>query len=255
MGINIRLAQISDLQSMQNANLHNLPENYQYKYYLYHLLSWPHISFVATTTYLIDYENENENDYDDDVSQFDIDTYKYKNLKLNQFSHNNPSYSNNNNKNEKIVGYVLGKMEDDAEAEDKTPHGHITSVSVLRTYRRMGIADKLMRQAMFAMAESYDAKYVFLHVRKSNRAAIHLYKNTLSFEVLKIEKSYYADKEDAFAMRKDLVFNDELLPSKYQNGQLEDDLTSDLLDGEEWEIDDSIEKAENITEKLADVKI
>jgi len=27
--------------------LHNLPENYQFKYYLYHLISWPQCSWVA----------------------------------------------------------------------------------------------------------------------------------------------------------------------------------------------------------------
>ncbi|KAJ1674103.1 N-terminal acetyltransferase A complex catalytic subunit ard1 [Spiromyces aspiralis] len=45
--IDIRPATIEDLPGMQNCNLHNLPENYQMKYYLYHGLSWPHISFVA----------------------------------------------------------------------------------------------------------------------------------------------------------------------------------------------------------------
>lgn len=32
---------------MQNCNLHNLPENYQLKYYIYHVLSWPQCSWVA----------------------------------------------------------------------------------------------------------------------------------------------------------------------------------------------------------------
>jgi len=32
------------------------------------------------------------------------------------------------------------------------------------------------------MVESFGAKYVSLHVRVSNRAALHLYKNTLGFE-------------------------------------------------------------------------
>jgi peptide alpha-N-acetyltransferase len=32
---------------MQAANLLCLPENYQMKYYLYHLLSWPQLSYVA----------------------------------------------------------------------------------------------------------------------------------------------------------------------------------------------------------------
>jgi peptide alpha-N-acetyltransferase len=32
---------------MQNCNLFCLPENYQMKYYLYHILSWPQLLMVA----------------------------------------------------------------------------------------------------------------------------------------------------------------------------------------------------------------
>lgn len=79
---------------MQNANLFCLPENYQLKYYFYHILSWPQLSYVAE-----DYKGE-------------------------------------------IVGYVLGKR--DEEAPDQ---GHITSVAVLRSHRKMGLATKLMIQS------------------------------------------------------------------------------------------------------------
>lgn len=47
--------------------------------------------------------------------------------------------------------------------------------------RRLGLAQKLMDQASRAMIESFNAKYVSLHVRKSNRAALNLYTNTLKF--------------------------------------------------------------------------
>ena len=33
--------------NMQHCNLLCLPENYQMKYYIYHGLSWPQLSFVA----------------------------------------------------------------------------------------------------------------------------------------------------------------------------------------------------------------
>jgi ribosomal protein S18 acetylase RimI-like enzyme len=45
----------------------------------------------------------------------------------------------------KIVGYVLAKMEE--EPTDGVQHGHITSLSVMRTHRRLGLAEKLMRQS------------------------------------------------------------------------------------------------------------
>lgn len=55
-----------------------------------------------------------------------------------------------------------------------------------------------------AMVESFGAHYVSLHVRVSNGAAIHLYKDTLGFQNEKTEKAYYADGEDAYSMRLDL---------------------------------------------------
>jgi hypothetical protein len=54
------------------------------------------------------------------------------------------------------------------------------------------------------MAETYGAHYVSLHVRVSNVAALHLYRDTLGFKVEKIEAKYYADGEDAYSMRMDL---------------------------------------------------
>jgi len=73
------------------------------------------------------------------------------------------------------------------------------------TFSRLGIAQKLMDQSSRAMIESFNAKYVSLHVRKSNRAALNLYSNTLKFKISEIEPKYYADGEDAYAMRRDLV--------------------------------------------------
>lgn len=53
--------------------------------------------------------------------------------------------------NGKIVGYVLAKMEEDA-AE---PHGHITSLAVLRTHRKLGLATKLMQAARQTNSRRY----------------------------------------------------------------------------------------------------
>eukprot|EP01027_Heterolobosea_sp_BB2_P006871 GEZU01010302.1.p1 GENE.GEZU01010302.1~~GEZU01010302.1.p1 ORF type:complete len:202 (-),score=63.70 GEZU01010302.1:413-1018(-) len=102
--------------------------------------------------------------------------------------------------NGKVVGYVLSKMEEDA-AE---PHGHITSLAVMRTHRKLRLANKLMEQAERDMEDVFGANYLSLHVRKSNAGAIHLYKNTLGFDEHGIEKKYYADQEDAYDMRKQL---------------------------------------------------
>merc|ERR1712062_579702 len=152
--MNIRCATTNDLMNMQHCNLLCLPENYQMKYYMYHGLSWPQLSFVA----------------EDNRGQ--------------------------------IVGYVLAKMEEETEDD---PHGHITSLAVKRSHRRLGLAQKLMDQTARAMVETFNAKYVSLHVRKSNRAALNLYKCALKFEISEIEPKYYADGEDAYAMKRDLV--------------------------------------------------
>ena len=90
--LSVREATVFDLLNMQQTNLWCLPENYNLKYYFYHVLSWPQLLQVAE-----DHKG-------------------------------------------KVVGYVLAKMEE----EDTPPHGHITSLSVLRTHRKCGLATKLM---------------------------------------------------------------------------------------------------------------
>ncbi|KAH0293999.1 acyl-CoA N-acyltransferase [Aureobasidium namibiae CBS 147.97] len=158
--MDIRVLRSSDIPHVQQTNITNLPENYFCKYYMYHAMSWPQLSYVA-----VDVSRPQKTPYDPP----------------------------------KIVGYVLAKMEE--EPSDGVPHGHITSLSVMRTHRRLGLAEKLMRQSQRAMAETYGAKYVSLHVRVSNKAALALYRDTLGFKVDGTEAKYYADGEDAYGMK------------------------------------------------------
>ncbi|KAA3670087.1 N-alpha-acetyltransferase 10/11, partial [Paragonimus westermani] len=67
------------------------------------------------------------------------------------------------------------------EDPEDVPYGHVTSLAVKRPYRRLGIAQSLMNLASRAMVENFHARYVSLHVRKSNRAALTLYEKTLQF--------------------------------------------------------------------------
>eukprot|EP00560_Eucampia_antarctica_P007321 CAMPEP_0197828456 /NCGR_PEP_ID=MMETSP1437-20131217/5010_1 /TAXON_ID=49252 ORGANISM="Eucampia antarctica, Strain CCMP1452" /NCGR_SAMPLE_ID=MMETSP1437 /ASSEMBLY_ACC=CAM_ASM_001096 /LENGTH=126 /DNA_ID=CAMNT_0043429665 /DNA_START=297 /DNA_END=677 /DNA_ORIENTATION=- len=90
-------------------------------------------------------------------------------------------------------------MEEDAGQMPR--HGHITSLAVLRTHRKRGIATALMQRSQLEMHQVFASEYVSLHVRKSNRAAFHLYTQTLKYEINDIEKGYYADGEDAYDMR------------------------------------------------------
>ena len=100
---------------MQHCNLWCLPENYTAKYYFYHYLNWSQLLYVAE-------------DF-----------------------------------NGKIVGYVLAKMQRDfidrllsynSDEESDDINGHITSLSVLRTHRKLGIAYQLMSAARKGIQES-----------------------------------------------------------------------------------------------------
>ena len=48
--VSIRNARVDDLFEMQTCNLSCLPENYQMKYYFYHMLSWPQLLYVPPLT-------------------------------------------------------------------------------------------------------------------------------------------------------------------------------------------------------------
>ena len=101
----------------------------------------------------------------------------------------------------------------------------------MRTHRRLGLAEKLMRQSQRAMAETFNAHYVSLHVRMSNVAALHLYRDTLGFKVDKIEAKYYADGEDAYSMKMEL----EGLKAKMRDGEEGDVEMMDVGEGDEGE--------------------
>ena len=103
-----------------------------------------------------------------------------------------------------IVGYVLAKM-DDEPAAGAAAHGHVTSLAVARTHRRLGVASALMAASHAAMRDVFGAAYASLHVRVGNAAAVRLYTKTLGYAVHDVEAKYYADGEDAYDMRKELV--------------------------------------------------
>lgn len=51
--MDIRVLRPSDIPHVQLANITNLPENYFCKYYLYHAMSWPQLSYVAVDVSLL----------------------------------------------------------------------------------------------------------------------------------------------------------------------------------------------------------
>ena len=180
----IRRATVEDLLNMQDTNLHCLPENYNLRYYFYHVLSWPQLLYVA-------------------------EDHKRR-----------------------VVGYVLAKMEED---DKKPPHGHITSLAVLRTHRKMGCAKRLMVASARAMQEAFSADFVSLHVREMNYAAFYLYNTTLKYQIHKVEEKYYADGEDAYDMKK--TFSKDTFDSLDETSaemQKEVDADMEILFGGNW---------------------
>lgn len=148
----IRRANTDDMFEMQHSNLRCLPENYNMRYFYYHMLSWPQLLYV-------------QKDYNDNT-----------------------------------VGYVLAKIDDEDKKDMK--HGHITSLAVLRTHRKLGIASRVMRATMREMDAEYGGHFCSLHVRKTNDAALHLYQDTLHFRCAGVEEGYYVDQEDAYHMKR-----------------------------------------------------
>lgn len=61
-----------------------------------------------------------------------------------------------------------------------------------------------MNYAHDSMQKIQNGKYISLHVRVSNRAALGLYRDRLKYDVHDRVIGYYADGEDAFEMRKGL---------------------------------------------------
>ncbi len=93
----------------------------------------------------------------------------------------------------RIIGYIIfWCMKDRAQ---------INNIAVHPDFRRMGIAEAVMRQVLDQIKKA-GAGLVTLEVRPSNVAARSLY-NKLDFEVLGIKENYYHDpEEDALVMGK-----------------------------------------------------
>lgn len=182
--LTLRLARRTDVPSIQRCNLATLPENYNQQFYSNHLRQWGDLAIVATDG----------------------------NYKFGSF----PGIED-----EKVVAYVLGKVEERTVME--TPHddddynvfrsqptmystyrfGHVTSLAVLETHRRRGLAVELMKQLHHHLANVYGVDSVGLHVRKSNRPACKLYQQ-FGYIEQEVIPNYYQDGEDAYYMKKDL---------------------------------------------------
>lgn len=117
----------------------------------------------------------------------------------------------------------MGKLESSPSYYITSPHylpfhAHITALTVSPHARRLGLA-RTLSSSLEVSGDEYDAFFVDLFVRKSNRIAQALYKG-LGYSVYRVVKGYYVDDlsggkkegdageedegEDAWDMRKPL---------------------------------------------------
>ena len=93
----------------------------------------------------------------------------------------------------KIVGYIIiRKIVDEL---------HIMNIAVEPTNRKKGIAQELLNYIFNNLSSG---KLMLLEVRKSNIAAIELYKKN-GFNGLHVRKAYYSDGEDAVVMVREAI--------------------------------------------------
>jgi N-terminal acetyltransferase B complex catalytic subunit len=110
---------------------------------------------------------------------------------------------------------VMGKLESSpsyyVNSEHYLPfHAHITALTVAPHARRLGLA-RTLSSTLENSGDEYDAWFVDLFVRKSNKVGQALYKG-LGYKVFRVVKEYYVDDlsddtkdgEDAWDMRKRL---------------------------------------------------
>ncbi|MHA1186455.1 MAG: GNAT family N-acetyltransferase [Candidatus Heimdallarchaeota archaeon] len=99
-----------------------------------------------------------------------------------------------------LIGYEMTRIERRVSnfGFGLTKVGHIISIAVLKKYRRLGVAKRLMQAASDAL-RIRDVNEVFLEVRESNQGAVDLYQK-LGYQPFKISKQYYQDGESALVM-------------------------------------------------------
>ncbi len=110
--------------------------------------------------------------------------------------------SGNDELDEYLIHQQMLQQQQQQQQQQQEVLGHVTSLAVLKPYRRKGLAALLMKQLHFHMRYGHQATGVGLHVRVSNIAARRLYCEGMGYGVVDVIRGYYADGEDAFFMKK-----------------------------------------------------
>jgi len=104
------------------------------------------------------------------------------------------------NSDKKIIGYIMWRVERiPANNSLKLKNnGHLVSIAVLKSYRRLGIASTLLSHSMKKI-KKYKIDEFVLEVRVSNFEATNLYKR-FNYHTHSIKEKYYRDGENAYYM-------------------------------------------------------
>ena len=94
--------------------------------------------------------------------------------------------------------------------EDGSKQCYIMTITVLKPYRRYGIASKLLQQAIQDCMLSRDVSRMVLHVQSNNEQALEFYKKN-GFEVEQHLEDYYQDLDpsDCYFLVKNVSSNEE----------------------------------------------
>ena len=263
--IALRVARRSDVPSIQQCNLATLPENYSATFYHNHMRQWPDLALVAEHVPRTGFGGRlaSRRSPPATTSASSV-SFRIRGCTKGRYDPRErlDTIASNNNGAEmddgrRIVGYVLGKVEHNANVQRRNSRssivsslppstvledederglfeamsagfrrpqtenlGHVTSLAVLQDFRRKGLAAELMEQLHYHMRHGYRADAVGLHVRVSNGAATRLYRDGMGYDVHDIIQNYYQDGEDAYFMRKD--FASELLSSSLASSDTSD---------------------------------
>jgi ribosomal-protein-alanine N-acetyltransferase len=98
----------------------------------------------------------------------------------------------------RVIGFVMGA----AYADEKDKVGYISTLEVLPTHRRRGIAEELL-----ALAEEHlrneGCRHIALHAAHNNSAAISLYEKRI-YRTVDTAPRFYPDGTDALLLLKTL---------------------------------------------------
>jgi ribosomal-protein-alanine N-acetyltransferase len=106
-----------------------------------------------------------------------------------------------------LVGFIAGDL------RPQEGHTIIVTIAVDPDYQRRGIGERLLREV--EARSLHGMPRLQLMVRKSNLAALHLYRK-LNYEIVETWPRYYEDGEDAYVMEKTLTPNP--LPERERGG-------------------------------------